>query len=138
MQAANKPRAVRYYLIILLTVLFLFDLRAANVPSVMPGGNAFPAQTVLTAGSTDHFCPIRIPEKVLIHEEASQNWERWNKRASEQVVFLLMFNILLSFLLLSRVGMSCCIPASFNLPHIRVLYYIHHKDGKGPEDHIFS
>jgi len=40
--------------------------------------------------------------------------------------------------MIPRTGMSRFIPESGNLPHIRILYYIHRKDGKGPEKHFIS
>ena len=136
----SRMKISRYLLMVLLAAFLLFDLyAAADSPAVQdcPGG-ALPVQSVLSARAADHLLPIRVPEKVLVRENASQSWERWNKRESEHVVFLLIFSIVFSLLLLSRTGMSRFIPESGNLPYIRILYYIHRKDGKGPEKHFIS
>ena len=134
----SRSRSVRYFLIVLLASFLLFDLYEAGSRTELQEIASGSAQTYLTSASGGQICPVRIPEKVSIHEEASQNWERCSRRESEQIAFLLIFCIIFSFLLLSRTGRALCIPASCNLPHVRVLLFIHRKDGKGPEILSFS
>ncbi len=135
---SSQGRSVRYILIVLLAAFLLFDLyEAGSQTGLQETGSGCP-QTYLTSVSGGQICPVRVPEKVSIHEEASSNWERCSRRESEQIAFLFIFCILFSFLLLSRTGHALCIPESCNLPHVRILLFIHRKDGKGPEVLSFS
>ena len=119
---------------VLLASLFLFELHTVLASFDLQDNVLHHELFVLSSAASDQLCPIRIPEKITLHEEVSQDWEHWNKRESRQIGFLLIFCIIFSFLLLSRTSVLHRIPDSSNLPHIRVLRFIHQKDGKGPEE----
>ena len=136
MCSIKKVRKARLFLVILLAALFLFELHTVLVSFDLMEDIPHHDLFVLRSPSADLLRPIRIPEKVALHEEVSQDWEQLNKRDSKQITFLLIFCILFSFLLLSRTTVLHRIPESTNLPHSRVLRFIHLKDGKGPEKTI--
>lgn len=133
MRDIKRNQITRWFLLILLSALFLFELHAVLASFSLLEGTPYQEQFVLRSAAVDQLCPIRLPEKITLHEEASKDWEQWNKRGSRQITVLLIFCIVFSFLLLSRVTVLRRIPESTNLPHIRVLRFIHQKDGKGPE-----
>ncbi len=135
---SSRSRSVRYFLILLLAAFLLFDLYESGSRTGMQEITPDCPHTYLISVSGGQLCPVRVPEKVSIHEEVSSSWESCSKKESEQVTFLLIFCIIFSFLLLSRTGSALCIPESFNLPHIRILLFIHRKDGKGPGALSFS
>lgn len=127
----------RFLLMLLLASLFLFELHASSIIMESSGSAPAHSQSFLSCTSTGLLCPIRVPEKVSFHEETSSDWGHWNGKKAEQITILQLFGLLLFFALLCLTSISSCIPQSTNLPHIRILHFIHRTDGKGPGKPLF-
>ncbi len=134
---SRKNQIIHRFLIFLLAVYFLYDLQAAFGSAanqeVLPGQR----ECVLREALPGQLTPVRIPEKITIRAVVSHSWERWNKRASRQLAQAGLICLFSTLLILVRSAV-CGIPEHSNLPHRRILKYIHRTDGKGPGGISFS
>ena len=132
MMCTKRNRSFRAYLIVLFMVLVVFDLYTLSSATEEAGIVSNQPPYVLRSASSGQICPVRVPEKVSTHAESAQNWENWNKHEGKLLANLFLFCLTFAFLLMLTEG-SGIISDSSNIPHIRVLKFIHRKDGKGPE-----
>ena len=132
MMCIKKNRSFRAFLIVLFMALAVFDLYTLSGSIEEAGMVSGPLPYVLRSVGSGQICPVRVPEKISTHAESAQNWENWNKHEGKLLANLFLFCLTFAFLLMLTEG-SGIISDSSNLPHIRVLRFIHRKDGKGPE-----
>ena len=112
-------------LTVILSVFVLFDLYTITESSA--------AEDISSSG---RLAPIRVPEKTTLRTESVQNWEHVIEKEGRQLIMQLLFCIL-SVLLLSCTRTSIRhIFECLNLPHTRIVNFIHRKDGKGPHSFL--
>lgn len=119
--------------VLILFAFLLFDLHTASGIGLLSQQNASECPPVLKMAGSDTLLPIRVPEKTALRNEASQKLEHNHEKESRQLVILLLFCLLCLFLFSSGRKSSRHISECRNLPHNRIIWFIHRKDGKGPD-----
>lgn len=123
-------------LTVILSVFVLFDLYTISENSVAEDISSSGAALVLQVTRAELLFPVRVPEKTTLRTESAQMWEHTIEKEGRQLTMLLLFCIL-SVLLLSCTCTSIRhIFECLNLPHTRLINFIHRKDGKGPHSFL--
>ena len=123
-------------LTVILSVFVLFDLYTITESSAAEDISSSGAAQVLHVTRAELLTPIRVPEKTTLRTESAQNWEHAIEKEGRQLIMQLLFCIL-SVLLLSCTRTSIRhIFECLNLPHTRIVNFIHRKDGKGPHSFL--
>ena len=128
----SKNHATLHILVaIVLASFFLFDLHILTDNSQLQ--NISECLPTLKMEHSDQLMPVRIPEKSAFQTEMFQKEEQAHGEESRLLISLLLFCLLSLYLLASGSHLLKHFSRTLNLPHNRIIWFIHRKDGKGPK-----
>ena len=127
----KNPASLRLLVTIILAAFLLFDLHILTDNSQLQ--NTSECLPTLKMERPDQLMPVRIPEKSAFQTEMFQKKEQTHGEESRLLIILLLFCLLSLYLLASGSHLTKHFSITLNLPHNRIIWFIHRKDGKGPK-----